>query len=317
MHRSSRRQAKSPIVQSTRHRRIINCESLSNSSLLASWLLVSCRRLGMSAKCPWNVRVYMYDRTGLTGLISDTFQLVPGVPAIPSNQLSEPASGELHRLRFTYVTNGASQMFCLLTYWPQTVYRPNRYLSSLSCRQKPIVAAAIIWPVWADVGKDHVVLVHIMKGVKNLSEWSHDLLLRLLRQRRMPVDATTTDKLLQYTGSQRPHRCCPLANQVEIENIDCGEVCLVWPPKPPPLVGEIRVPANTQLLAFQSPHGSAFWSWLTDRYTDRPRYNGNNRPHLMLRIATPMGRNNNVNSINNNYSDNSSNEVMQKIIHFE
>jgi len=37
----------------------------------------------------------------------------------------------------------------------------------------------------------------------------------------------------------------------------------------------------------------------------------------MLRIATPMGRNNNVNSINNNYSDNSSNEVMQKIIHFE
>ena len=311
MHRSSRRQAKSPIVQSTRHRRIINCESLSNSSLLASWLLVSCRRLGMSAKCPWNVRTIGLDWylthfnsfRGFRQYLPISFQNPLAANSIASDSLTWLMA--LHKCFACLLTDPRQSIARTVTCLPCHADKSRSWLLRLSV------------PVWADVGKDHVVLVHIMKGVKNLSEWSHDLLLRLLRQRRMPVDATTTDKLLQYTGSQRPHRCCPLANQVEIENIDCGEVCLVWPPKPPPLVGEIRVPANTQLLAFQSPHGSAFWSWLTDRYIDRPRYNGNNRPHLMLRIATPMGRNNNVNSINNNYSDNSSNEVMQKIIHFE
>ena len=49
-------------------------------------------------------------------------------------------------------------------------------------------------------------------------------------------------KLLHRTGSQRPHRSCPLANKVE--NIDCGNFweCSSMTPKLLLPVGEIWAP---------------------------------------------------------------------------
>ena len=61
------------------------------------------------------------------------------------------------------------------------------------------------------------------------------------------------NKLLQQTDSQRPHRCCPLANKVD--NIDCGNICPTttpqsatsrWGSKPPPNVWFIRGPHESK-----------------------------------------------------------------------
>jgi len=80
-------------------------------------------------------------------------------------------------------------------------------------------------------------------------------------------------------GSEWPHCCCPLANNVEY--IDRGQA---WAyPKMPLPAGGTESPANRWFIGPKTASRSVHRFCRTHRHTDRPRYSvGNNRTHLVL-----------------------------------
>ena len=98
---------------------------------------------------------------------------------------------------------------------------------------------------------------------------------------------------LQQYYSQRSHRCCPLANNVE--NIDRRRIwtCLSVTPKVPFSVGDPGPTYCTYLgLESTAPNGISIGlsvfarlTLVTNRLIYRPRCMCNNKPHLTLCIA--------------------------------